>query len=204
MCVDTYFYIPTAKVFFLVGLPMDCRGWGVVFGECTMDPGLGQTCVPSLKKTTNWATVFLVHSKKGKGLKVVWVRVRKGAWILCAWLTLESSSLFFDSFLFGLFSSFFLWGGGFQFFCRIAPLRQPFSPHKNILDLVWDFFLIFYGSLSTSSLLKTLFFYPHCPSFSAVQVWGGWGGGHTLALVVCCWFGVCGLEMPVEGSLYKH
>ena len=74
MCVDTYLYIPTATVFVLVGLPMDCGGGGgggMGFGECTMDPGFGQNCVPSLKNTANWATDFLVHSKKGRGLKVV-------------------------------------------------------------------------------------------------------------------------------------
>ena len=32
MCVDTYLYIPTARVFFLVGLPMECRGAGGVWG----------------------------------------------------------------------------------------------------------------------------------------------------------------------------
>ena len=40
-------------------------GYGV--GDCTMDPGLGQKCVPSLKNTSE----FLVHSKQGKGQKVV-------------------------------------------------------------------------------------------------------------------------------------
>ena len=73
MCVDTYLYIPTARVFFFGGFAhaLPGGGGGMGFGECTMDPGLGQNCVPSLKNTTNWATDFLVHSKKGKGLKVV-------------------------------------------------------------------------------------------------------------------------------------
>ena len=74
MCVDTYLYIPTARGFFLVGLPMDYRGVGVGWygvGDCTMDPGFRQSCVPSLKNTTTWATDFLLHSKKRKGLKVV-------------------------------------------------------------------------------------------------------------------------------------
>ena len=59
--------------FFLLDLPMDCRGGGGGYGVWGMHhgPGLGQNCVPSLKYTTNWATNFLVHSKKGKGLKVV-------------------------------------------------------------------------------------------------------------------------------------
>ena len=47
-------------------------GWGGYgVGDCTMDPGLGQKRVPSLKNTTNWATDFLVNSKQGKGRKVV-------------------------------------------------------------------------------------------------------------------------------------
>ena len=38
---------------------------------------------------------------------------------------------FFYSFLFGLFLLLF-WGSlAIFFFCRIAPLRQPFGPHKK-------------------------------------------------------------------------
>ena len=59
-----------SQVFFFGGFAHGLPGGGG-FGECTMDPGLGQNCVPSLKNTTNWATDFWVHSKKGKGLKVV-------------------------------------------------------------------------------------------------------------------------------------
>ena len=72
MCVDTCLHIPTAGFFFLVGLPMDCRGvGGHGVGDCTVDQGLGQNCVLSLKNTTNWATEFLVHSKKGKRLRLL-------------------------------------------------------------------------------------------------------------------------------------
>ena len=72
VCGYIHVYSDSQGFFFLVGLPMDCRGGGgggMGFGECTMDPG--QNCVPSLKNTTNWANEFLVHSKKGEGLKVV-------------------------------------------------------------------------------------------------------------------------------------
>ena len=77
MCVETYLYIPTARVFFFWWVcPLTAGGCGggrggYGVGNCTMDPGLGQNCVPPLKNTTNWATDFVVHSKKGKGLKVV-------------------------------------------------------------------------------------------------------------------------------------
>ena len=60
-----------------------------------MDPGLGQKCVPSLKNTTNWATDFFGAFQTKERPKGCWVRVGKEAWILGAWLTLESSSLFF-------------------------------------------------------------------------------------------------------------
>ena len=54
------------------------------FGKCTMDLGCGQTFVPPLKNTTNWATRKLVHSTKRKGLKVVGLGSRKedGSWRL--------------------------------------------------------------------------------------------------------------------------
>ena len=42
-------------------------GGGYRVGDCTMDSGLGHKSVPSIKNTTD----FLVHSKQGKGRKVV-------------------------------------------------------------------------------------------------------------------------------------
>ena len=69
MCVYILVYT-SSPGFFSVGLPMDCWGgggygvWGMHHG-----PGLWSNFCASLKKTL--PTDFFVHSKKGKGLKVV-------------------------------------------------------------------------------------------------------------------------------------
>ena len=53
---------------FAHGLPgVGGYGRGGGGGDCNMDPGLGQKCVPSLKNTTD----FLVHYKQRKGQEVV-------------------------------------------------------------------------------------------------------------------------------------
>ena len=104
---------------------------------------------------------------------------------------------------------FFFFGGALRFFFAELPHCVNHSVRtETFLDLVRGFFCFFFNLLWEPRYLftaKNVLFYPHYPSFSAVQVWGGgWSEGHTLVLVVCCWFGVCGLEMPVEGLRHKH
>ena len=98
-------------------------------------------------------------------------------------------TFFFDSFLFGLFFFFLFFGALRDFFCRTAPWRQPFGLYNFFLTLCVVFFLkSFLGASVPLHSYKHIFFYPQGPTFSAVQVWGGRGGLHTLVLVVCCWF----------------
>ena len=60
-----------SQSFFWWVCPWTTGGWGGGGGGMGLGEGTMVPRVPSLKKTTNWATDFLVHSKKGKGLKVV-------------------------------------------------------------------------------------------------------------------------------------
>ena len=161
MCVDTYLYIPTARVFFLVGLPMDCRG----VGGGGMGLGIApwtQAWVKNLSRPSKTQMIFWCIPNKGKGERLLG-EVRKGAWILGAWLTLESSSLFFlTPFCSASFFSFL--GTLRKKICRTAPLRQPFGLYKIVFFyLVRVLFKSFFG-LGNSSLLKT-FFLPALPLF---------------------------------------
>ena len=60
-------------------------------------------------------------------------------------LTVESSSLFFDSFLFGLFF-FFFFGGLANFFFAELPHCVNHSVRTNFVWTLWGFFLnLFWG-----------------------------------------------------------
>ena len=70
MCVDTYLYIPTARVFFggfAHGLPgVGGGGWYGV-GDCTMDPGLGQ----NVSRPSKTQLIFWCIPNKGKGERLL-------------------------------------------------------------------------------------------------------------------------------------
>ena len=126
--------------FFWWVCPWTAAGWG---GK----GGMGLEAAPWTRPRSKMCPVPEKHNRFFGALQTT-EKVRKGACIVGAWLTLESSSLFFDSFLFSLFSFFF----GDLPEKKIAELPHYVNYSVRtvfFLDLVRVFFTSFRGASVT-------------------------------------------------------